>query len=247
MTSNNPGSGHHSALRFAAGLLLAGVVLSVAAGVFHPDREPANDHPAVFAEYAASADWTAVHLGQFAGMAVLIAGLAALYSALGLRRGASLWLGRFGLVAAGAALALYGVLQAVDGVALKHAVDAWAAAPAPEKPVRFAAAETVRWLEWGVRSYQSYVFGLALVLLGAAAAVSGRVPRGAGAFMGLSGVAYLAQGWIIGTQGFAPSNQLPTLAGLVLTIVWSVWLLAAAFKPPRRLRGASAGTGTTAK
>src|SRR4051794_32163076 len=169
MTSNNPGSGHRSALRFAAGLLLAGVVLSVAAGLLHPDREPANDHPAVFAEYAASADWVAVHLGQFAGMAVLIAGLAALYSALGLRCGASLWLGRFGLVAAGAALALYGVLQAVDGVALKHAVDAWAAAPPPGKPGRLSAPRTGRWLEWGGRGYPKYAVGPAPGLLGAGA------------------------------------------------------------------------------
>jgi hypothetical protein len=48
-------------------------------------------------------------------------------------------------------LALYGVLQAVDGVALKQVVDAWASAPEAEKVERFATAEAIRWLEWGVR------------------------------------------------------------------------------------------------
>ena len=46
-----------------------------------------------------------------------------------------------------AALALYGVLQAVDGVALKEAVDAGVSAPDAEKAARFGNAETVRWLE----------------------------------------------------------------------------------------------------
>jgi hypothetical protein len=60
------------------------------------------------------------------------------------------------------------VLQAVDGVALKQAVDAWVSAPEAEKAARFASAETIRWLVWGTRSYQSFIFGLTLILLGGA-------------------------------------------------------------------------------
>jgi hypothetical protein len=45
----------------------------------------------VFAEYAASASWTAVHLGQFGGMAVIIAGLLVLYFALDVRAGGAAW------------------------------------------------------------------------------------------------------------------------------------------------------------
>ena len=66
------------------------------------------------------------------------------------------------------ALGLYAVLQAVDGVALKQAVNAWVSAPEADQPARYAAAETVRWLEWGTRSYHSYTLGLALILLGSA-------------------------------------------------------------------------------
>ena len=43
------------------------------------------------------------------------------------------WLGFFGAISAGVALALAGVLYAVDGVALKQAVDAWVSAPAAEQ------------------------------------------------------------------------------------------------------------------
>jgi hypothetical protein len=55
---------------------------------------------------------------------------------------------------------------AVDGVALKQAVDAWANAPAAEQAPRFASAETIRWLEWGVTSSTDFMVGLSLALFG---------------------------------------------------------------------------------
>src|SRR3954447_7530905 len=74
-------------LRLSAVLLVVGFILYVLISLLHPGREPANNHRAVFAEYASSDNWTAVHLGQFAGMAVIIAGLLVLYVALDLRAG----------------------------------------------------------------------------------------------------------------------------------------------------------------
>jgi hypothetical protein len=62
------------ALKLTAALLVAGVVVSLLAGLFHPDAAPANDHAAAFAGYARSDIWTGVHLAQFVGMALLIAG-----------------------------------------------------------------------------------------------------------------------------------------------------------------------------
>ena len=55
-------------------------------------------------------------------------------------------MGLFRTMAAGVALALYGIASVVEGVALKHAVDAWASAPAAEQAARFASAEAIRWL-----------------------------------------------------------------------------------------------------
>lgn len=221
---------HDGGPRLAALLLVSGVAVSFAFGALHPGEAEPNDHAAAFAEYARSELWIGVHLGQFAGMAALIAGLLVLGSVAGAEPGLRVWAARIGSWAAGAALALYGALQAVDGVALKHAVDAWAAADGAEKSVRFAAAEDVRWLEWGMRSYQSFVLGAALILIGIAVAGSRRFPRPVGYVMGLSGTAFLVQGWIIGAQGFSAGNSVPTLAGIVLILVWTLWLLASSLR-----------------
>lgn len=222
--------GSPGALRVSAWLFLGGVVLAVVAGLFHPGGARANDHPAAFAEYAADGTWTLVHLGQFAGMALLLCGLVALFVALDVRRGGPGWCALFGLVAAVAALALYAVLQAVDGVALKQAVDAWAAAPEADKAARFGSAETVRWLEWAVRSYQSFLLGTAFVLFGTVIAWTGVVSRGLGYLMALSGAAYLAQGWVLGAGGFSDANTVPNLAGIVLTVATAVYLLVIALR-----------------
>jgi hypothetical protein len=213
-----------NSVRLAAVLLLAGVVVTAIAGFLHVEGADANDHQSIFAIYAASQSWTAVHLGQFIGMVIIIFGLVALFFALDVRSGVGVWLNRFALLSAGAALALYGVLQAVDGVGLKQAVNAWASADNGDKAARFAAAETVRWLEWAVRSYQSFVFGLALILFGAVIAAKGRVSRPIGYLMALSGLCYLAQGWIIGSSGFSSALQIPTLVGSGLILVWTGFL-----------------------
>jgi uncharacterized membrane protein (DUF2068 family) len=220
------------ALRLAALLLCGGVVVTAIAGFLHPEGADPNDHEAIFGIYAASRSWTAVHLGQFAGMVVLTFGLLALYRVLDADDGRP-WLNRLALLAAGVALAVYAVLQAVDGVGLKQATDAWAAAAGTDKAVRFDVAEAIRWLEWAVRSYHSYAFGLALILFGAAVArrrARGGVPRPVGYLMALSGICYLVQGWIIGATGFSPANQLPTLAGIVLVVAWAIWLLIATLR-----------------
>ena len=232
-------------LRLGAGLLLAGVLVTAIAGFLHPEGADANDHLTIFAIYAASQSWTAVHLGQFIGMVIITFGLVALFFALDVRSGVGLWLNRFALLLAGAAMALYGVLQAVDGVGLKQAVNALASAANSDKAVRFAAAETVRWLEWAVRSYHSFVFGLALILFGAVIAVTGRVSRPIGYLMALSGLCYLAQGWIIGSSGFSSANQIPTLLGIALILVWTVWILVAAFRMKTAAATATTSDATT--
>jgi hypothetical protein len=197
----------------------------VFAGLFHPAHAAANDHPAIFAEYAASTIWAAVHLAQFIGMAVIVAGLLVLAAALD----PGLWPARLGALFAVVALALYGVLQAVDGVALKHAVDAWVAAPETEKAARFASAETIRWLEWGAKSYHTLVFGTSLILIAIAFLRTKLAPRPIGYLMGLSGITYLVQGWILGAMGFDPA-EIPTVAGILLNLVWSIWFLVFAWR-----------------
>lgn len=216
--------------RLSAILLLAGVAVSIVAGVFHAESHDANDHVASFTAYAGSGTWTAVHLGQFIGVALVCAGLVALWPTVDVQQYAVSWTARFGVLSAAAALALYAALQAVDGVALKQAVDAWTAAPEPEKAARFATAEGIRWLEWGMRSYQNFLLGAALVLWGVAVAAARDVSRVIGYLMALSGLAYLVQGWIIGASGFSAANTLPTLVGIVAILAWTVWLLISAVR-----------------
>src|SRR3954466_3446402 len=125
-------------LQLSGVLLTAGFLVYLGVSVVHPAGVDPNDHPAVFATYARSMGWTAVHLGQFAGFAGMVAGLCVLILALTPRGGAGAPLGAIGLLFATAALGLTAGRYAVDGVALKRAVDAWAAAPRSEKADRLA-------------------------------------------------------------------------------------------------------------
>jgi hypothetical protein len=214
-------------LRLSATLLFIGLVLSTVLQFPHPAGGPTYE--ATFANYAASGDWAAIHLGQFVGEAVLLAGLLVLFFALGVSEGTPRWLGFFAAIAAGVALVLAGVLYAVDGVALKQAVDAWASAPAAEKVTRLASAEAIRWLEWGTNSYWNFMQGLALVLYAIVIVWTARVPRLIGYLMGLSGLAFTVLGWLVGTRGFTSADTVPTDAGYGFLFALTIWLLIVAW------------------
>src|SRR5215467_16279026 len=152
-------------LRASVALLVAGWVLLALTNVLHPGGGATFE--ATFANYAASGDWAAVHLGEFVGTALYFGGLLLLFFALNIAEGPVRWLAFFGAVSAGVTLVLAGVLYAVDGVALKQAVDTWASAPEAEKATSYASVLAVRWVEWGVTSYQNFMWALTLVLFAA--------------------------------------------------------------------------------
>jgi hypothetical protein len=212
-------------------LLLAGQLLYIVVTLFHTGGE-ANSHPAVFTAYAGSRIWPAVHVGQFACTAILLAGLFALFFALDIQAGTVNWAGRCGAAAAVATLALYGVVLAVDGVALKQAVNAWTSAPESEKAARFASAEAIRWLEWGMRSYENFALGLAVLLFAVAVGRTARVPWPIASLMGLSGLAYLMQGWVAGSEGFSPTHTMLIVLAEVLNLAWMIWLVVVAWRMP---------------
>jgi hypothetical protein len=216
-------------LRLSATLLLAGQLLYIVVTQFHADG-PANSHAVVFVEYARSGSWTAVHVGQFLAMAIVTAGLVALRFALDVETGTASWAGRFGAASAVAALALYGALQAVDGVANKQADVAWVRAPAAEKAARFASAEVVRWVEWGMRSYQDFALGLAVLLFATAVVRTAGVPRPIGYLMGLSGLGCLVQGWVVGAEGFSGPHSTLIVVTWVLSVAWMIWLVVVAWR-----------------
>ena len=166
----------------SAVLMVTGAVLNaVATLALLPSKEGAG-HEAIFTRYADSGAWVAGHLVQFAGILLGLAGLFVLARAL---RHEGPHLAVLAGAGAVATAATFAVVQAVDGVALKQAVDAWVDAPRAEEATRFANAETVLWTGWGVQSFFYGVYSLTLVLLGVVVAVSRRF----GAWIGLVAVA----------------------------------------------------------
>jgi hypothetical protein len=224
-----------ASLRLSDALMLVGQLLYIVVTQLHTGGE-ANNHPAIFAAYAGSEIWTAVHIAQFAAMAMALAGLLALgvvlHAVPDVPAGAARWAGRFGAAAAVAALALYGALQAVDGVANKQADIAWVNAPDAEKAARFASAEAIRWIEWGMRSYHAFALGLALLLVAAAVVGTAWLPRPIAYLMGLTGLAYLVQGWVVGEEGFSQTMSIAIVLAWVLGLAWMIWLVVVAWRMP---------------
>ena len=214
---------NHLSLRLATTLLLVGQILYIVITQFHTGGD-ANNHQAIFAAYAASDAWTAVHVGQFAAMAVLLGGLLVLALAVDAQNAAAWWAGRLGAASAVAALALYGGLQAVDGIANKQADLAWVNAAKSEQMARFASAEVIRWIEWGLRSYHDYALGLALLLVGFAIMRFAWTSSLLGALVALSGLIYLVQGWLVGVEGFSASVSIAIVAAWAVSVVWMIWL-----------------------
>lgn len=130
------------------------------------------------------------------------------------------------------ALALYGALQAVDGVANKQADAAWLGAPATEQAARFAGAEVIRWIEWGLRSYHTFTLGLALLLIAVAVARTAWTPRPIAYLMGLCGLAYLVQGWVVGVEGFSRTESIAIVATWILSVAWMIGLAVVAQRMP---------------
>jgi Domain of unknown function (DUF4386) len=235
-------------LRIGAVCLGVGLITVVVFEALHPAREDPNNNPLVFAEYAADGDWTTVHLGALAGALLLIGGLVALCGALGRGPAISAAWARLATAAAVTAAAAYGVLQVVDGVALKRAVDAWAAAPTGEKSAAFNTAQTVRWTEYGLNGLTFSLIGLTLIVTAVALLLGDRFPRWLGAWAVAAGLAYAVKGVGVAYDGFAAS--LPGLVALVLFGTWIITMVVLMWRRSSRavadtvgtIRGIPAGT-----
>lgn len=210
-------------IRLAGELLVGGFLLFVfVTRFFHPSGDE-NNHPVIFTKYAQSNPWVAVHFIQFAGVLIALGGFVVLARALE-KQGEGTVLARCALGTTVATAAIWAVLQAVDGVTLKQAVDAWASAPEAEKAVRFADAETVRWTEWGIQSYFRLLLGLTYILFGVAVARTGIVFRWLGWVGMLGGLLYLVTGVAVGYKGL---GQPGGLVVQLLFLIFAVGVLAA--------------------
>lgn len=230
-------------LFFSACLLLGGAFFyNAITPLFHPGPPLSAGDTIVFKAYADSTYWTLIHALQFVGDGLIAFGLIALYSALNVKSGSIGQLSRFALYSAVASLTFYAVVSAVDGVALRYAIDAWLNAspppPSNQSSSYFAVAQGIRALEWAVRGYSDYLVGLTLVLFSTVIVLTARISRPIGYLMALLGLAYIARGYTYG-MSYVPNDYGITIYILIPGVLgWTVWLFVLAYRmkkqPPIR-------------
>jgi hypothetical protein len=179
-----------------------------------------NDPVAAFAEYAADAHWVATHLGQFLGIAVLAAALVALARVMQPGRPAA-W-ARIGVAGTSASVATAAALQAVDGVALKLAVDRWSRATGDTRMRAFEAAFAVRQVEVGLASMLSTVFGLTIAVFGVAMLAGRRFPAWLGWVGLVGGFGSIAAGIAQAYTAFSALSMNVSLSASTALLVWAV-------------------------
>jgi len=222
-----PGTRSDRELLRSSGVLLLGGFLftTVVTVLFHPGGNE-DVHEDIFARYAASGAWEWVHFAQFVGVLAALGGLIVLHQVLRPRAP------RLSAFAAGttvATAAVWAALQAVDGVTLKQAVDAWVAADGPERAVRFGDAEVVRWTEWGLQSYFRVTLGVALLLFGATILTTRALAAWAGWVAVLAGLVSVAVGIDVAYSGLESGFQeLAVPAFQLLMLVLAVGVLVSA-------------------
>jgi hypothetical protein len=182
-------------------------MLMFAGTYLHPMSADPNAPLAAFTEYAADHYWVASHLMQLGGVILISAALLIVSRSMAANpanpansanTAAALATGR-----AIASLAVAAVLQAVDGVALKAMVNAWAAAPERNKESLFQASFAVRQIEIGLASVSALLFGLTVSVFGVALLADLRFPKWLG-FMAIAGGAPTAiAGVAIASTGFS--------------------------------------------
>jgi Domain of unknown function (DUF4386) len=211
-------------LRTGSIAFLAGVIIAVVSTAIHPSTEDPFDHPLVFAEYASDDSWIAVHIGQLAGVILVFAGgFVALYRLLAQSESSTASiLALIGLALAIMTTSAIAVLQAVDGIALKMAVDSWVAAPPEDKAITFRVAEGIRFIEYGTNSIFRILQGLVAIMFGVAIIKSRLLNKwigGAGVIIGATTiyagieVAYFAFGY----------NNIGGLRGISM-IIYFIWV-----------------------
>ncbi|MFL6406239.1 MAG: hypothetical protein ACJ71F_04105 [Nitrososphaeraceae archaeon] len=212
-------------LRIGSIAFIVGVVIVVVSTMLHPSREDPANHPLVFMEYANSNSWIAVHIGQFVGgIMVFGGGFGVLHSFL-MRTESNTtytlsWIGFAVAIMTASAIA---VLQAVDGIALKMAVDSWTAAPGEEKSIKFRVAEGIRWVEYGTNSIFRILQGSVAAIFGIAIVKSMLLSRWIGGTGVIVGTMSIIAGVEVAHVGFGYTN----FVGLrgISTIIYFIWIL----------------------
>jgi len=216
------GYAHRSESRIGASCAIAGSVLLFMGTYLHPSTADPNEAVAAFTEYAADHLWVASHLTQLAGVTLMVAALLFLSHQLESLSGTG-----WARIAAGGAIASLAVataLQAVDGVALKAMVNAWAAAPAAQKDGVFLAAFAVRQVEIGLASLASLFMGLTVTVYGGVLLVDRTYPQWLGGLAIVGGIPVMVAGVVMAYTGFSELAMLINMPASSLLLVWMLLL-----------------------
>jgi hypothetical protein len=84
--------------------------------------------------------------------------------------------------------------------------------------------------EWGMRSYENFALGLAVILFAVAVVRTAWIPRMIGYLMALSGLTDLVQGWVAGSEGFSETHTIAIVLAEVLNVAWMIWLVVVAWR-----------------
>jgi hypothetical protein len=208
-------------LRIGALTGVLGVVVEVVMDQLHPARSQPNDSAAAFREYAQSAIWTWVHIGQFLGTVLILTALLALARTLARQPGPAGALALLGAAAAVITTSIFAVQMAVDGVALKAAIDVWTkASGSAGEASAFQLADGLRSIEKGLGGFFQMVNGLTLLALGVSVALGRMYPRWLGWIGAAAGAGFLVGGMVTANTGFSATASTVLLAPLLFFIVF---------------------------
>lgn len=207
-------------LRIGAITGVAGIAVEVAMNFLHPSHADPNNSLDAFEEYSHSTNWTDVHMGQFLGTFLIALSLIALARVLARQRGLSGALAIVGTVTAVMLATIFAVQMAVDGVALRSAIQTWASATGAEKSSAFQVAEGIRALEKALSAFFHLSNGFTLLALGLSVGLGQLYPRGLGWVAVLAGLGFLVGGVITGHSGFSASSGVFLTPALLLMVVF---------------------------
>jgi hypothetical protein len=207
-----------SVSRIGAICAIGGGLLLFLGTALHPMEADPSDAVAAFTEYAADRWWVASHLTQLAGIILMDAALLILAQQIEAARGKAWSYLTAGSAVAG--LAVAAALQAVDGIALKAMVNAWAAAPPAQKEMAFHAALAVRQIEIGLASMLCLLFGLTACLHGVALFAIATYPRLLSGLAVISGALMIIAGVVMAYTGFSETTMAINMPANLLLLVW---------------------------
>ena len=222
MVQTSPPELERTSLRIGSIAFIAGAIIAIVSTLFHPTgKDPANQI-LEFMAYANSDSWTAVHIGQLVGVIMVFSGGFVSRYRLLVQSGSSMAsiLASIGLALAVMTASAFAVLQAVDGIANKMAVDSWVAAPAEEKVITFTVAEGIRSIEYGANSIFRILQGTVAVIFGIAILRSHLLNKwicGAGVVIG---AVTIYAGLEVVYRGFVG----PTTAIGISMIIYFIWV-----------------------